>query len=202
MGQSIQSLIAASVHRVLRQRYPDEYFSLCHAHAVVGANVISLVLGRVYRPVAGLAVFKCGPGQFIRLTDNAAFANPQGGAFHCWIESADPSFAHKELVDFTFRHNREYAINNGLDWTGPPPPDYLWGDWRELVIKGEPETLPASFRCDQVWLRETDEGWDWMTRHLAENMNAYVALTADVLRMVQASLPADSTLLPLAISSD
>lgn len=196
MGQSIQALIAACVNGVVRDRYPDAYYSLCHAHAIVGANVISVVLGRVYRPVAGLAVLNCGPGQFIRLTDNSAFANPAGGAFHCWIESADPSFAHKELVDLTFRHNREYAVSNGLQWKGPPPPEFLWGDWRELVVKGDADALPASFRCDQVWLRETDEGWNWITRHLAENMNAYVALTADVLRALQDRLPANSALLP------
>ena len=194
MAQSIQSLIAASVNSVLRRHYPDNYCSLCHAHAVVGANLISVVLDRVYRPVAGLALIDCGGG-FIRLTDNTAFANPAGGAFHCWIESADPAMIEREVVDLTFRHNHEYALKNGMLWRREPPPDYLWGPYAKVVVKAELETMPASFAQGQVWLRETDEGWDWMTRHMAENMNAYVALTAEALQELNLLLPAASTLL-------
>jgi hypothetical protein len=194
MAQSIQSLIAASVNGVLRRRYPDNYCSLCHAHAIVGANLISVVLDRVYRPVAGLALIDCG-GDFIRLTDNAAFANPAGGAFHCWIESADPAMIEREVVDLTFRHNHEYALKNGLPWLREPPPDYLWGPYHEVVVKAELEAMPAAFAQGQVWLRETDEGWDWITRHVAENMNAYVALTAEALQELNRHLPAASALL-------
>lgn len=198
MAQSIQSLIAASVNGVLRRLYPDSYCSLCHAHAIVGANLISVVLDRVYRPVAGLALIDCGGG-FIRLTDNAAFANPAGGAFHCWIESADPAIIEKEVVDLTFRHNHEYALKNGIAWQRPAPPDYLWGPSREIVVKAELDAMPPAFAEGQVWLRETDEGWDWITRHLAENMNAYVALTSEALKELHSRLPASSTLLEPAL---
>lgn len=195
MSQSIQSLIAASVNGVLRRLYPEQYCSLCHAHAIVGANLISVVLGRVYRPVAGLALIDCGEGQFLQLLDNNAFANPAGGAFHCWIESADPAFMEKEVVDLTFRHNHEYALKNGTPWRRAQPPAYLWGPESKVVIDAPLNAIPASFPEGMVWLRETDEGWSWMTRHLAENMNAYVTLTAEALKLLQASLPAGSTLL-------
>ena len=200
MAQSIQSLIAASVNGVLRRLYPDNYCSLCHVHAIVGANLISVVLDRVYRPVAGIALIDCGGG-FIRLTDNAAFANPAGGAFHCWIESADPSIVEKEVVDLTFRHNHEYAVKNGIEWQRPTPPDYLWGPYRDIVVKAETDAMPPAFEEGQVWLRETDEGWDWITRHLAENMNAYVALTSEALKELQSLLPASSALLEPALHS-
>ena len=198
MAQSMQSLIAASVNHVLRRRYPDNYCSLCHVHAIVGANLISVVLDRVYRPVAGLALIDCGGG-FIRLTDNTAFANPAGGAFHCWIESADPAIVEREVVDLTFRHNREYALKNGIEWQREAPPDYLWGPYRKVVVKGEPERLPAAFAQGQIWLHETDEGWDWMTRHMAEHINAYVALSAEALQELKRSLPAGSALLEPAL---
>ena len=194
MSQSIQSLIAASVNGVLRRLYPEQYCSLCHVHAIVGANLISVVLGKVYRPVAGLAVIDCGDG-FIRLLDNDAFDNPAGGAFHCWIESADSSFLEKEVVDLTFRHNHEYALKNGMAWTRRAPPAYLWGPASKVVVPQELDALPASFDEGQVWLRETDKGWQFMTRHLAENMNAYVRLTAEALKELESRLPAASSLL-------
>ncbi len=198
MSQSIQSLLAASVNRVIRQVYPDDYCSLCHVYAIVGANLISIVLGRVYRPVAGLALIDCG-GEYMQMLDNSAFANPAGGAFHCWIESADASFLETEVVDLTFRHNHEYALKNGLPWRLPVPPDFLWGPHSELVVNAALDALPAAFPDGSLWLRETDEGWDWMTRHLAEHMNAYVELTAQALKALNESLPPGSTLLEPAM---
>ncbi|MES2299496.1 MAG: hypothetical protein V4582_20835 [Pseudomonadota bacterium] len=200
MAQSIQSLIAASVNGLLREFYPDNYCSLCHAHAIVGANLISVVLGRVYRPVAGLALIDCGAGTFFNLTDNAAFANPAGGAFHCWIESVDESFREKEVVDFTFRHNRDYAIKNGMQWRREEPPAFLWGPASKVVIQAEPENMPPSFPQGMLWLRETDEGWDWITQHMAQNMNAYVTLTSEALKLLQSQLPPGSPVLAPALT--
>ncbi len=195
MAQSIQSLIAASVNGVVRRLYPEKYSSLCHVHAIVGANAISVVLNRVYRPVAGLALIDCGEGEFIELLDNDAFAKPEGGAFHCWIESADPSFLEKEVVDLTFRHNHEYAERNGHAWRRPLPPPYLWGKASEVMVNAPLEKMPTHFAEGQVWLYETDAGWDWMTNHVAQNINAYVTLTSEVLKDIQRSLPQGSTLL-------
>jgi hypothetical protein len=195
VSQSIQSLIAASVNGVIKRLYPEQYCSLCHVHAIVGANLISVVLGRVYRPVAGLALIDCGESNFLQLLDNEAFANPAGGAFHCWIESADVSFVEKDVVDLTFRHNHEYAAKNGTPWRRALPPAFLWGPESKVVVHASLDAIPASFPEGMVWLCETDEGWSWMTRHLAENMNAYVVLTAEALKELQGKLPAGSTLL-------
>lgn len=194
MAQTIQSLIAASVNAVLRTRYPQSYSSLCHTHAIVGANVISVVLNRVFRPVAGMALIDCGSG-FINLTDNAAFANPAGGAFHCWIESSDQTVKETEVVDLTFRHNHEYAEKNGMAWTRAHPPEYLWGPRRQVVVRAELHNMPERFEEGQVWLRETPEGAAFIMRHVADNMNAYVVLTAEALQELQRRLPAGSRLL-------
>ncbi|MET3135155.1 hypothetical protein AAKU55_005458 [Oxalobacteraceae bacterium GrIS 1.11] len=181
MHQIIKNNIAEAVNATIRKMYPDEYCSLCHVYAIVGSNMASIVLDRVYRPVSGLALIDCGRGNFIKLTDNNAFANPIGGAFHCWIESADEAFPEKEVIDFTFRHNREYATKNKMQWHQPTPPPYLWDKHHILVVDAELDNIPSSFPAGKVWLRETDEGWDWMTNHLAENINAYVTLTAQAL---------------------
>lgn len=194
MAQTIQSLIAASVSGVLRARYPEAYHSLCHAHAIVGANVVSVVFNRVYRPVAGMALIDCGSG-LVPLTDNAAFANPAGGAFHCWIESTWHGFKETEVIDFSHRHSHVYARRNGMRWTRADPPDFLWGARAKVVVHAELETMPASFDDGKVWLRETPEGAAFLRHHIAENMNAYVVLTAEALQELQRRLPSDSRLL-------
>jgi hypothetical protein len=199
MTTSIKSLIAHCVNQVIRQHYPLQYCSLCHVYAIVGANLISIVLDRVYRPVAGLAAVDCGGGQLMRMADNAAFANPTGGAYHCWIESADRHGGDDvDVVDLTFRHNHTYAVKNDFTWQRELPPDYLWGLRSKIVLQAELETLPESFPDGTVWLRETDEGWAWMMDQLAAHQNAFVALTAEALKLLQASLPPDSALLPAA----
>lgn len=199
MAVSIKSLIAQCVNQVIRQYYPAQYCSLCHVYAIVGSNLISIVLDRVYRPVAGLAAVDCGGGQLMTMIDNDAFANPAGGAYHCWIESADDLIGEKEVVDLTFRHNHTYAEKNGFQWQRELPPDYLWGPHSQLVVQADLHALPNAFPEGMVWLCETQEGWQWMTRQLAEHQNAFVALTAEALKLLQASLPPGSPLLPQAL---
>lgn len=199
MAVSIKSLIAHCVNQVIRHYYPTQYSSLCHVYAIVGSNLISIVLERGFRPVAGLAAVDCGGGQLMRMADNAAFANPAGGAYHCWIESVDDRVAQREVVDLTFRHNHTYAEQNGFQWQRELPPDFLWGRQSDIVVPAELHTLPDSFPDGMVWLYETPEGWQWMTRQLATHQNAFVALTAEALRLLQASLPPGSPLLPPAL---
>ena len=196
MAVSVKSLIAHCVNQVIRQYYPTQYSSLCHVYAIVGSNLISIVLDRVYRPVAGLAAVDCGGGQLMLMADNDAFSNPAGGAYHCWIESADGLIGERDVVDLTFRHNHTYAEKNGFQWQRELPPDYLWGPYSQIVVQAPPDAIPHAFPDGMVWLCETDEGWQWMTRQLAEHQNAFVVLTAEALKLLQACLPPDSELLP------
>ncbi|MFA9218967.1 MAG: hypothetical protein ACEQSK_17935, partial [Sphingomonadaceae bacterium] len=199
MAVSVKSLIAHCVNQVIRQYYPNQYCSLCHVYAIVGSNLISIVLDRVYRPVAGLAAVDCGAGQLMTMADNSAFGNPAGGAYHCWIESVDDGFAEREVVDLTFRHNHTYAEKNGFLWQRELPPDYLWGPRSKVVVQAPPSAIPTSFPDDMVWLYETPEGWRWMTNQLQQHQNAFVTLTAEALKLLQACLPPDSALLPTAV---
>lgn len=198
MAQSVRALIAHCVNQVIRQYYPEQYCSLCHVYAIVGSNLISIVLGRVYRPVAGLAAVDCGGGELMRMMDNSAFANPVGGAYHCWIESADDLMTEREVVDLTFRHNHTYAEKNGHGWRRALPPDFLWGPQSQIAVQAPIDAIPTSFPDGMVWLHETDEGWEWMTGQLLEHQNAFVALTAEAYKLFQASLPPDSRLLTQA----
>lgn len=189
MKKPTNVLIAESVNGIIKQFFPDNYCSLCHAHAIVGSNVISVIMRRNYRPVAGMAVIDCGEGVFIRLTDNRAFSNELGGAYHCWIESMDDLPEQRELVDLTFRHNIIYAAKNNIQWRKKHTPDFLWGLRDKIVINTDLESLPPSFASGQIWLCETKEGVEWIMDHLADNMSAYVALTAATLRLLKERKP-------------
>lgn len=174
----------------MRAQYPQDYSSLCHAFAVVGTNLAAIVLGREFRPVAGLAAIDSGGGTCIAMADDLAFASDQGGAYHCWIESADHAPGEKELVDLTFGHNHIYARKNGLAWSGEAPPRFLWGPFDDLVVGGSLGALTGPIGKDRIWLQETDAGVAWMARHLDANIGGYVELTAAALRVFQSKLPA------------
>jgi hypothetical protein len=189
MAYATNFLIAESVNRTVKQFFPDKYYSLCHVFSIVGANVISIALQRNYRAVAGLAVIDCGNGVSIKLTDNAAFTNQAGGAFHCWIESTDDLPEQRQMIDFTFKHHMAYAAQNNIGWHKKHHPEFLWGLRDLLVVKAELDAVPAKFSNNQIWVCETQEGLDWMTRHLAENMSAYVGLTTHALQLLKYSMP-------------
>lgn len=185
-----RDIIAASVREAIRLQYPADYSSLCHAFAVVGTNVAAIVLEREFRPVAGLAAIDAGGGSVIAMADDMAFANEEGGAYHCWIESTDHAPGEKELVDLTFGHNHIYARKNGLPWSGAAPPRYLWGQFDHLVVEGPLEDLSGPIGKDRIWLQETDAGVTWMARHLDSNIQGYVNLTATALKAYQKRKPA------------
>lgn len=181
--------IAATVRDVVRTRYPGDYCSLCHIFAVVGANLASIALDRVFQPVAGLAVIDAGAGNLIYMADNAAFNSDIGGAYHCWIESCDGPRDDKQLIDLTFGHNRQYAQKNALPWFGGSPPRYLWGSYRDLVLDCDLTELRPGFGQNKIWLQATGAGEQWMFNHLNNHLNAYVDLTAMALKIYKKKYP-------------
>ncbi|MBV8045834.1 MAG: hypothetical protein JO171_01670 [Paludibacterium sp.] len=181
-------MIAQSVDEVIRHHYPTRFYSLCHVYAILGSNLISIIGRENFRPVAGLAAIDCGQGSIMRMADNSAFARPEGGAYHCWIESVDGPAAERQLVDLTFRHNHIYAEQNGHPWHRAAPPDFLWALKRDAVFECALAELPANFPDGQMWLAETEEGAAWLQRQLAEHQNALVVLTAEALSRCSAEL--------------
>jgi hypothetical protein len=177
--QQIQAAIATSVRTSLCHWFPHNFYSLCHAFAVVGSNLASIALDRNYRPVAGLAAIDAGNDQVIVMADEQAFHSPQGGAYHCWIESDDD--APLELVDFTFGHNQIYAEANGYPWHGEDAPAYLWGLSDAISLRSPLSGLRSGFGKNKIWVSEPPSGPPWMQAHIASNTNAYVQLTSDAL---------------------
>lgn len=188
MRVSVKRLISECVGEVIRGHYPAQYYSLCHVYAIVGSNLISIISGHNFRPVAGLAAVDCGNGQLMLMADNSAFSRIEGGAFHCWIESVDEANGERQVVDLTFRHNHTYAEKNGFQWALAPPPAFLWGLQRDIVLSATLECLPTSFPEGRVWLSETEAGAAWMTQQLVDHQNAFVALTAEALTLFSRGL--------------
>jgi len=182
-------LIVQSVDDAIHNLFPKKYFSLCHAYAVVGASVASIILDRRYRPVAGLAVIDCGAGHHLKLLDDKAFSCSKGGAYHCWIESVSQDGADKEIIDIGFKNNRLYAKKHKIPWLKKDS-SYLWGKYREVVIDAELKDLPPIFPEGKLWLRETPEGAAWMNQHLDAHINEYAKITAHVLRTIKHDMEA------------
>ena len=95
--------------------------------------------------LAGLAAVDCGDGSLMLMADDTAFTRSEGGAFHCWNESAGDTLATRQIVDLTFRHNHTYAEKNGFHWTLAQPPAFLWGPQSDILLNATLTTLPASF---------------------------------------------------------
>mgnify|MGYP001332592023 CR=1 FL=1 len=191
MGISVldtKKIVYESVDCIIRELFPEKYDSLCHVYAVVGANVSSILLKKDYRPVAGLAVIDAGGGNFFKLIDNWAFYGDIGGAYHCWIESGTNSLLEKELIDFTYKHNPDYARKNGMIWRKKKTPDYLWGLYKELVIAGNHEALPQTFPHGKVWFRETLAGSNWLSKHVEQYSEEYVRMTSIALKHATISM--------------
>ena len=176
-----KELIADSVHDIIITAFPKLYPNLCHAYAVVGSNLASIVLGKNYRPVAGLAIVDAGNGHFLGLINNASFSSAVGGNYHCWIHSCDAHPVDVELVDFSFRNNKVYAEAHGIQWAKRDQ-DFLWGPERELNVGGNPIPLPKSYDEGKGWFCETPEGSQWMNSEVSANADVYVKLTALALR--------------------
>lgn len=187
--QRKQAAIAQAVRHALCQQYPDSFYALCHAFAIVGSNLASIVFGTPYRPVAGSAALDAGQGSLIVMAEERAFDTPRGGAYHCWIESE--ACAPRQLVDLTFGHNHLYARANGYAWRGAVPPAYLWGDYHALALGGPLESLRAGFGQGRIWLQESSAGARWIERHIAQHPHAYVQLTADALGHYHQQQPLD-----------
>lgn len=176
-------LIANAVDSTMRLFFPQKFTGLCHIYAILGANVLSIILNRNYIPVGGIALIDTGTGKLLELLDNDGFDRERGGTFHCWIES-DTSI---ELVDFSFRHNVSYAATLGIKWKKKKC-SYLWDYKDDVVLPGERHELPERFPGDKVWYRRTDAGTRFMLRHINENGFEHSKLTAHALKLLYIEL--------------
>lgn len=162
---------------------PTTFDSVCYIYAIVASNVMTVALKKNYRPVAGIALIDAGGGKFLEFLDDSTLESGQGGAYHCWVESADAreNPKQKELVDFTFGNNPGYAEAHGIKWTAPKH-QYLWGLVRDINLGGNFDKLPKKFPPGKVWFQETKNGQEWMSAHLQKHVNDYAKMTFLALR--------------------
>jgi hypothetical protein len=177
-----RNLIATSVKDVMQENFPDKHLALCHAYAIVGSNLAAIEFEKPFRPVGGKAVFDTGTTQLIYMTDKQAFANPSGGAYHCWIESEEVDDNERELVDLTFGNNRKFAQQCGVPWSGSPPPPFLWGKYKELALNCDLSQVQPGFGKMRVWVKETAAGNQWLASHVQQHESSYVYLTTQALK--------------------
>lgn len=177
-----KNLIATSVKDVMQENFPDKHLALCHAYAILGANLAAIEIEKPFRPVGGKAVFDTGTTQLIYMTDKQAFANPLGGAYHCWIESEEPDANERELVDLTFGNNRKFAQQCGVPWSGSAPPPFLWGKYKELALSCDLPQVQPGFGKSRIWVKETVAGREWLATHVQQHETSYVYLTTQALK--------------------
>jgi hypothetical protein len=178
-----RNLIADAVDMTIRSLFPNKYASLCYLYAILGSNILSIIYRRQFVPVAGIALIDSGKGRLIKMLDNTAFLRGEGGAFHCWIESQEHSPS--ELIDFTFKHNRQFAKDNGLKWSKKKTKKYLWGPKEDICHALPNRTVPKRLPNGKVWYKETSEGHEWLRKNLSKNYLLYAQMTSAVLQHLQ-----------------
>jgi hypothetical protein len=180
-----QRFIANAVDTTIRQHFPTKYCGLCYLYAIVGSNVLSIILERSYQPVGGIAIIDAGGGQFLELVDVEGFTRERGGTFHCWIESS--GLGEVELIDFTFRHNSAYARSLGLKWRAKKQ-TYLWGLKKDLLLTMDQSELPEKFPENKVWYRGCDEGTVFLRQYLINSTPELARLTMFALKSLYVEL--------------
>lgn len=173
--------MADAVDTTIREIFPKKYAGLCHIYAVVGAALLSISEDKPYRPVAGVALINAGGGQCIELLDELAFLKPEGGAYHCWIESVGGA---PEIVDFTFRNNKEYAELHGIKWRAKKQA-YLWEAKHDIMWDRNISIPSRLMPKGKVWFNETELGKEWMNRQMQQGAEEYAKILSIVLRRLR-----------------
>ncbi|MCW3478451.1 hypothetical protein OL229_02580 [Neisseriaceae bacterium JH1-16] len=125
----VRDLIDESLNAVLEETYAHREIGpvgKCHDYAIVGARVLSLLLNHPYQAVSGGEILDCGNGIFTiifpsRVERRQARHLSEMSHFHCWIQ-ADHIVAGRhrlEIVDFTARHDGDFARALNIDFTRP-----------------------------------------------------------------------------------
>ncbi|MCG2583173.1 hypothetical protein [Massilia sp. TS11] len=197
LGPAEQAAIDRCLHQVVadsRRNEAVDGFGRCADYAILGAKVLTQLLGHPYSPVAGGQIIDCGadehivifPGREARRGINHLSQLIQ---YHCWIKSARGT--REEIVDFTARHDALSARAFGKTFQGDPGRTYQWG-WREdydLPIPPALQNHPAA-RGRSGWLWEDSACTRLLRDYARENAAMYEELCARVLGMLTLELVA------------
>jgi len=189
----IKDLIDESLNAVLEETYAHRDIGpvgKCHDYAIVGARVLTLLLKHPYRPVSGGEILDCGDGIFTvvcpsRMARRQARHLSEIAHFHCWIQADHvvDGRLRLEIVDFTARHDEEFARALNIDFTRAITENYLW-DWSETINERVPTPLrthPAmrSLKKELMWV---DRNCTRLLRNIERERDTYFSgLTSRVL---------------------
>lgn len=167
VAPSLRDLIDAALHAVMEEAAAEAKLSAgtlgrCGDYAIVGARVLSKLLGHPYVAVAGGEIIDCGGGMYVvlfpsRKARRHARKLSDLKDYHCWIQSVHMSsegVARLESIDFTVRHNRAVADLLGVPFTLSDEA-YLW-DWLDQI--------PLVLTPVRPQLSANGNGGDWMWR--------------------------------------
>ncbi|MDN0083222.1 hypothetical protein QU487_10710 [Crenobacter sp. SG2305] len=147
---AVRDLIDNALNVTLQEEYayrPIGTVGKCHDYAIVGARVLTLLLDHPYMAVAGGEQIDCGDGKFAviypnRNTRRQAKHLSEMSQFHCWIQATHTVAGKKriEIVDFTARHDGEFAKALSIEFTRNITENYLWA-WNDEIEQRIPATL-------------------------------------------------------------
>lgn len=202
---AVRDLIDDALNVTLEEEHahrPIGAIGKCHDYAIVGARVLTLLLDHPYTAVAGGELIDCGDGKFAVLYPSRASRRQaqhlsEMSQFHCWIQATHKVTGEPrlEIVDFTARHDGEFAKALNIEFTRKITENYLWG-WRDEIE----QRIPASLR-DHPSMRGLKKGMMWVdgacTRLLQDHEKAKDArfgdLTSRVLNRLADSIEALNT---------
>jgi hypothetical protein len=124
---AVREVIADSLHAALLKFMQP---SVMHIGPIntIGCFLLKHLTGDGFVPVAGSVEVRCGGTPF---GIQAHIENIDIHAYYVWIE-CDRGAHGIEVVDFGARYWKPWASGEGILWSGPSPPKFVWGLHDEL----------------------------------------------------------------------
>lgn len=168
----LHAVIDEAVHRSVSAATTRSGYMRCADYAIVGAQVLTLLTGKTYRPFAGGEVMDFGDGNLYALCTTrerrrSARHLSQLARYHCWIEARHDEVGgrvRKEIVDFTLRHDETVANNLGMPFARAYQA-YFWGWEDEHAVPAELHDHPVFAKQGPVWR--------WAERECTSLLRAY-----------------------------
>lgn len=122
----VRAIISDSLHAAL-SRFMQPSVTHIGPINTIGCFLLKHLTGEEFVPVAGSIEVRCGGTPF---GIQAHIENIDIHGYYVWIECDRGDSV--ELVDFGCRYWKQWAADEGVLWTTPPPPAFAWGPKPQL----------------------------------------------------------------------